>query len=345
MPLLTIKLLLLLSTASSLISIKDKRFLFVLLLSSILLFIVSYTFLDNSFADDRAQYYYWFQNNDWFLQTHHDQAFSYFFSFLSLFTKSSYGLYLSLSLVFLILSFLSVLNLSDWKKISIFMSLLLINRLYLDYDMNAIRSTLASLLLFFIYTQAIISKKHSYLFLLPIAFFLHGSIFVVITFLYFCSKFLSTRWAFYLFCLSVIVFLLDIHITNNLISQPVLVNFFQSINNNIHEMIRNTEAVSSILKLQFCIYIILPALLMYRYRTSILLDEHLRFALVAIALVLFVYDSFPILSRSFAFIMPLLYYLLVHLFKTNSKILYFYTAAIVTLNSLIFYKNINLLAI
>lgn len=345
---LGIKVLLLLSAFSFLLSIKEKKFLFISFWTNIILFIFTYTFVNDVFADDRAQYYNWFLNIDAFLLSHPDKSFSYLLAFMSNFTSSKIGFFFSLGIVFLFLKFLSVSKYLNWKQLTIFLSLLLLNRLYLDYDLSAIRSTFLCLFLLLIYTRVEISKKNIYLILLPVAIFLHYSSFVLIAFFYVLSsiRFINIKVAFCVFFLGASVFLFDISFLSILLNELNVVSYLKYINNNADEFIILSNCSTSLsLKIQILIYVIVPAYLVYKARFTKEFDYHIKFSLLSVGIILLSYNSFPILSRSLAFFMPLVYFLFVQLFQGKSKVLYYYTSLVVFVNSIIFYKNIDLLNI
>lgn len=229
-----IKILLLVLLSSFFLSLKDRKFLLISFISSISLFILSYTFIDNSFADDRAQYYFLFKNYYEIFLYHQDVSLGYLFAFLSLFIESELAFYFTLSLIIILLHYLFIKKHLTFWQIIIYTILLAINRLYLDFEMNAIRSTLASLLLLVLYSRIIMLKNYYYLALLSIVFYMHNGLFILVIGLFISSRFINQRLSYFIFIGGSLLFLFDFNLSSILLYNTIALNFLHQFSSNIY---------------------------------------------------------------------------------------------------------------
>lgn len=336
-----------LSIISFYLSYKNKGFIYLFLICYIALFVIMYTFIDSSFADDRAQYYQWFLMYKDYLASHQDKMISYLFMLISFFVDSEDGVFFILSLIFLFLILSLVYEELDIFQISFFLVFILFNRLYLDFDLNTIRSTLACLLLLFVHIKYIGSRKKYLFFLLPAAFFMHKSIFILMM-LFYMSLFINLRYikvSYILFLLGVFVFLFDINVLGSMLDKDTLISHFRGINQNSYKFVYSGVHDTSVsLKIQIFVYSIIPVILLYKYRKS----EHCRdiqMIFLSVAAILLFYKTMPVLIRSMAFFLPLVYFYLLREVGRNSKMVVLYLNFVFIMNSIVFYKNIEFINI
>jgi hypothetical protein len=337
-----IKILLFIYILSFFISLKDRSLLIVTFLASIALFVITYTFIDNSFADDRGQYYYIFINYNDFFVNHQDTSLLYLFKFLNLFIYEPLSFYFVISLIFILLFYYFIKKHLTFEQMILFTILIVLNRLYLDFEMNVMRSTLASVLLLVFYTRIVLLRRYYYIAFLPIAFYMHIGLVTMILFLFLVSSRINYKSSYVIFIIGFLIFLFDINLSNLLLNNIDILNYLKIISNNIYDFINPSLYVTSIkLKIQFIIYAVIPIYLLNKYRNNYLLNNQLNFILFGVGTVLIFYNSFPIIIRALSFFIPLIYFSFVQNFSFRNKVSVYYISFIVLINSIIFYKNID----
>lgn len=322
--------LLLVSFISFLISYKDKRFTFILLLSQIIIyiFIISLSSIDT--YSDRSQYIYWFNNLDLIMAEHNDTIFISYMKILHFFSNSKIWFFFMYGFTIIaILGYVSKNYLSNNFKVGVFFLLLIPNRYFLEYSMNSMRAFFLIVVYLGLLYLIIYKKKYLIFIFIPFLFFVHKGIFVATTIIILGYLFVQ-RINFTILFMGIsllYVFGVQMYIFDSL-EENYLSFYFNEFRAGSATMFLETNIRYHLIgRISLFLFILVPSwILIFKIKLMNNLDKSIfNFTLLASSFLMISSFTVPILLRVFGLILILNYLLFAKYYDKNSRIDLSYT--------------------
>jgi len=314
---------------------------------SSIIFILIYTTADMSFGNDRIVYYQDFIDSTYIPLIEYFNIKSPVFHniqyFINIFGANEYYYFSVVSTILVAMYFITFKKYLSLKEFGLFIILLLFSKLYLIFTGNIYRTTLMGSFVLFILIKYVYSDKiYLNLLFLPLLFFIHKSMTIILLFGIFISILLKNiQLIKYLLYISIFIYLFNISsllFSNSFFDNIETLSLVQGGAKDTLVRYGNSES-SFTMTMMFVLYIIIPSLLLLHNKRDIREKEIFLFRLILIfnVTVLSLYETFSLIFRLLVISYPLMIFFLV---KNKNKYVKYYLIFLAILSLIVLVKKL-----